>query len=86
MIMSSDYIPIVCVCVCVCVCACTQLLGCVQLFEILWAVGFQAPLFMGFFPGKNTGVGCHFFLHFFPFQTRNQTHVSCISCICKQIL
>ena len=30
----------------------------------------------GDFPGKNTGVGCHFLLQTI-FQTRGQTHISC---------
>ena len=42
----------------------------VRLFATLWTVAYQAPLSMGFsrllcpwdFPGKNTGVGCHFLL------------------------
>ena len=33
----------------------------VQLFVTLWTVAHQASLSMGF-PGKNTGVGCHFLL------------------------
>ena len=33
----------------------------VQLFATLWTVAYQTPLSMGF-PGKNTGVGCHFLL------------------------
>ena len=32
------------------------------------------------FPGKNTGVSCHFFLQR-TFSTRCQTHISCVSCI-----
>ena len=36
------------------------------------------------FPGKNTGIGCHFLLRWI-FQPRDQTHVSCISCIGRQI-
>ena len=31
-------------------------------FETPWTVARQAPLFMGFFSGKNPGVGCHFLL------------------------
>ena len=38
-----------------------QLLSHVQLFETLWTVAGQAPLSMDF-PGKNTGVVCHFLL------------------------
>ena len=30
----------------------------VQLFETLWSVAHQVPLFMGF-SGKNIGMGCH---------------------------
>ena len=33
-----------------------------RLFASLWTVARQAPLSMGF-PGKDTGVGCHFLLH-----------------------
>ena len=29
----------------------------------LWNVAFQAPLFTWDFPGKNSGVGCHFLFH-----------------------
>ena len=37
-----------------------------------WTVACQAPLSMGFFPGKNTGVGCHFLLQgIFPTQGWN---------------
>ena len=38
-----------------------KLLSCVQLFATSWTVALQAPSPMGF-PGKNTGVGCHFLL------------------------
>ena len=38
---------------------------------ILWATVHPAPLSMDF-PGKNTGVGCHFFLQgIFPTQESN---------------
>ena len=37
-------------------------------------------------PGKNTGVGCHFLLQGGSSQSRDQTHVSCISCIGRGIL
>ena len=46
-----------CVCVCVCVCVFSR----VDSFVTSWTVFHQAPLSMGF-PGKNTGVGCHFLL------------------------
>ena len=60
------------VCVCVCTCRgvflawlvlqhCVCLLSQVQFFPTPWALAHQAPLSMGF-PGKNTGVSCHFFL------------------------
>ena len=32
----------------------------VQLFGTPWIVAHQAPLYLGFFPCKNTRVGCHF--------------------------
>ena len=41
-------------------------------------VACQAPLSMGFFSGKNTGVGCHFFLQGESSRPRAQTHISCI--------
>ena len=37
------------------------------------------------FLGKNTGAGCHFLLQGSS-QPRDQTHVSCTSCISRQIL
>ena len=41
---------------------CAQLLSHVQLFATPRTVAHQAPLSMGLFPSKNTGVGCHFLL------------------------
>ena len=39
------------------------------------------------FPGKNSGVGCHFLLQgIFPSRDGDQTHISCISCIGRWIL
>ena len=38
-----------------------KLLSCVRLFVTPWTVAYQAPLIMDF-PGKGTGVGCHFLL------------------------
>ena len=43
------------------VCVCAQSLSDVWFFVTLWAVAHQAPLFRCF-PGKDTGVGCHFLL------------------------
>ena len=37
------------------------LFSCVQLFVIIWTVAARF-LCLWNFPGKNTGVGCHFFL------------------------
>ena len=46
-----------------------------------WTVAHQAPLSTGF-PGKNTGVGSHFFLQgIFQAQGSNPRHLHC-----KQIL
>ena len=46
-------------------------LSCVWLFGTAWTVAYQAPPSMGF-PGKNTGVGCHFLLQgIFPTQGSN---------------
>ena len=55
-------------------------LSLVRLFATLWTVAYQAPPPMGFsrllhpwdFPGKSTGVGCHFLLQgIFPTQGSN---------------
>ena len=51
--------------VCVCVCACArmhaQALGHVQLFSVPWTVAWQNIFLCSWnFPGKNTGVSCHF--------------------------
>ena len=54
--------------------------SCVQLFASLWTVVHQALLSMQISPGKNTGVGCHALLQGI-FSTRDQTQVSCVSCI-----
>ena len=44
----------------------------VQLFVTSWTVAHQAPLCPWSFPGKNTGVGCHFLLQgIFPTQGSN---------------
>ena len=64
-----------CVCVCVCVCVCTHSGGLVSksrpTLATPWTLAHQAPLSMGF-PGKNTGVGCHFLLQeIFPAQGSN---------------
>ena len=59
-------------------------LSCVQLFATPWTVPHQAPLPMDF-PGKNTGVGCHFVLQgIFPNQGSN-SHLLCLL-HCRQIL
>ena len=51
---------------------CAQLLSHVQLFATPRTVAHQAPLSMGLFPSKNTGVGCFFLLRgIFPTQGSN---------------
>ena len=52
----------------------------VWLFATLWAVAYQAPPSMGF-PGKSTGVGCHF-LSRWSSRPRDWTQVSCIAGRC----
>ena len=47
---------------------------------------FATPLSMGFFSGKNTGVGCHFSSSRGSSRSRNQTCVSYVSCISRWIL
>ena len=51
----------------------------VWLFATLWTVAQQAPLSMGFFLGKNTGVGCHFLLQASSWP-KDWTRVSRSSC------
>ena len=46
---------------CVCVCMRSQSLHSVQLLAALWTVAPPRFLCPWDFPGKNTGVGCHFF-------------------------
>ena len=59
-------------------------LSCVWLFVTLWTVAHRAPLPWDF-PGKNTGVCCHFLLQrIFPTQGLNR--VSWGSCIGRRIL
>ena len=54
-----------------------ELRGCVRLFVNPWIVACQAPLSRDF-PGKNTGVGCHFFLQgIFPTQRSNPHLLLC---------
>ena len=79
--LSIDIAACVCVCVCVCVIC---LLGHVWLFLTSWTVAYQAPLSMEF-SGKNTGVDCCFLLQGIS-GPRDETRVSCISCIGRQIL
>ena len=47
-------------------------------FGIFWIVAWQAPLWD--FPDKNTGVGAFSFSRKSS-QTRDQTHIFCVSCI-----
>ena len=58
-----------------CVCLRTQSLGPVRLFATPWTVACQV-LYPRNFPGKNTGVDCHFFLQgIFPNQGSNPHHL-----------
>ena len=77
----------VCVCVCVRVCVCVPVLSCSVMSNSLWPYGLlPARLLCSWdFPGKNTGVGCHFLLQGY-FKPRDQTHVSCVSCTGRWIL
>ena len=49
------------ICVCVCVCCCCLVVKSCTTFVTPQIIDCQAPLSMDF-PGKNTGVGCHFLL------------------------
>ena len=73
-----------CVCACVhaCVCACSV----VSDSATPWTVTHQAPFVHRFFSGKNTGVGFHFSSCRGSSQPRDQTQVSCISCLGRQFL
>ena len=54
------------------------MLSCVWLFVTPWTTAPQAPLSMGFFQARNTGVGCHFLLQrIFPHQGSNP----CLLCL-----
>ena len=65
-----------CVCAHACVCAYTQWLSRVWVCAKSWAVRLLCPWN---FPGKNTGVGCHFL-------PRDWTCISCVSCFGRWIL
>ena len=72
-------VPSLCFCVCVCVCAVVSdsVTPQTALCSLL--------LFPWDFPGKNTGVGCHFLLQgIFPSQGSNS--ISCVSCIGRWML
>ena len=87
----QDYIHSLCVCVgvwvCVCVRTCIHTLGCSVMSNSLQPHGLQPirVLCPWVFPGKNTGVGCHFLLLGSSWP-RDPTHVFCISCIDRRIL
>ena len=74
-------------CVCVCVCVRAQLLRHVQLFVTTWAVAHQGPLSMGF-SSLQTRIMEWVAISSSKASSgpRDQTCVSCISCIGKQIL
>ena len=53
---------------------------------IPWTVGHQAPLSMGF-PRQDTGVSCHFLLHFFKFLIGGSfLHASQVALVVKNLL
>ena len=79
----------VCVCVCVCVCACARSVV-AKSFVASWTVARQVPLPTRLlcllnFPGKNTGVGSISYSRGSS-RSRDQTCISCITCIGRQIL
>ena len=58
-------------------------------FATSWTITRQAQKILWNFPGKDTGVGCHFFLQgIFPMQGSKciKRCISCISCIGRWIL
>ena len=66
-------------------CACVPSFSQIQLFETPWTAAHQAPLSMGFFQARNTGVGCRFLLQGSSWP-RDWTPVSWVSCIGGHIL
>ena len=64
---------------------CIQSLSQVQLFVTIWTVAHQAPLSIGFFLGKNTGVGCYFLLQAVFLTQGSNLHLLCLL-HCRQIL
>ena len=69
---------------CTCVCSITQ--SCPTLCDLMdWSPPTRL-LCPWNFPGRNTGVRCHFFSSRDSSQPRDQTWVSCISCIGRWIL
>ena len=65
--------------------ACAGSLSGVRLFATLWTVACQVPLSMDF-SGKNTGVGCHFFLQgIFPLQGSNLHFLHLPYCRCTLV-
>ena len=61
-------------------CVCMFTLNHVWLFAILWTVGTKFPSPQTF-PGKNTGVGCHFLLQrIFPTQESNPWLLCLLHC------
>ena len=75
----------VCVCARVLAHACESACARSVVSNSLQTPGLSKLLCLRNFPGKNTGVGCHFLLQGYP-RPRDQTHISCISCTDRQIL
>ena len=66
------------------VCVCADRFSHVWLFATLWTIP-SRTLCPGDSPGKNTRVGSHVLLRE-PSWIRDQTHVSFVSCVDKQVL
>ena len=68
-------------------CAHSVLMACSVVSDSLQPYVLQPARLLGQwdFPGKNTGVGCHF-LHRGSSQPRDRTRISCGSCIARQVL
>ena len=71
---SFDYMVCLHVCVCVCVCARVCVASHVRPFATLWKIAHK-PLCPWDFPGKNTGVGCHFLLQELSSIQRRNPHL-----------
>ena len=65
---------------CLCVCVCVSVHAHLVMFNSLRPHGLQPARFLGpwNFPGKNSGIGCHFLLQGIFLTQRSNLHLSCL--------